>query len=82
MCRILRNRSEIFKAEQFLHVFGGNAPVLIQAFYARESIDAIPADQIILYSEKEVPVLMLPKGNFRIRPKDKTGNILQQYEKN
>ncbi|CAA9400141.1 MAG: hypothetical protein AVDCRST_MAG74-1532 [uncultured Pyrinomonadaceae bacterium] len=54
----------------------------MQAFAAGESADAVPVDQIILYPNKEIPVLMLPKGNFRVRAIDKTGNVLRQYEKN
>jgi hypothetical protein len=57
------------------NLFGGNNPVLIQAFYSQESEDAIPIDQIILYPNKEIPVLMLPKGNFRIRAIDGVGKI-------
>jgi hypothetical protein len=64
------------------HKFDGQEPILVQAFAAGESANAVPVDQIILYPNKEIPVLMLPKGSFRIRAMDKTGNILRQYEKN
>ena len=63
------------------NLFGGNDPVLIQALYTQESEDAVPVDQIILYPNKEIPVLMLPKGNFRIRVINKEGKILSQYDK-
>jgi hypothetical protein len=56
-------------------------PVLIQAFYSQESADAVPVDQIILYPNKEISVLMLPKGNFRIRAMDKTGKVIAEYRK-
>ena len=61
--------------------FSQNEPVLIQAFYAQESADAVPIDQIILYPQQQIPVMMLPIGSFRIRALDKTGKILSQYEK-
>ncbi len=62
------------------NLFRGIDPVLIQAFYAKESTDAVPVDQIILYPNKEVPALILPKGKFRIRAMDKTGKILGEYK--
>lgn len=49
---------------------------LVQAFVAGESDDAIPIDQIIITDAKNAPVLMLPKGNFRIKATDGTGKIL------
>lgn len=63
------------------HKFVGQEPILVQAFVAGESADAVPVDQIILYPNKEIPVLILPKGNFRIRVMDKAGKILSQYDK-
>lgn len=62
-------------------LFTGSEPVLIQAFYDGESADAIPADQIIIYPEKEIPALMLPKGKFQIRAMDQTGKVLSRYDK-
>ena len=62
-------------------VFTGNEPVLIQAFFAEESANAVPLDQIIIYPNKEIPALILPKGRFRIRAIDQAGRILKQYEK-
>lgn len=61
--------------------FGGSEPVLIQAFYKHESADAVPVDQFILYPNNEISVLMLPKGDFRIRAMSKDGNIIGQYER-
>lgn len=60
--------------------FAGLEPVLIQAFYARESADAVPIDQIILYPGKTIPVLMLPTGAMRIRSLGKSGTMLAQYD--
>jgi hypothetical protein len=54
-------------------------PVLIQAFYADESIDAVPVDQFITDLRKPIQALMLPKGKFRIRALNKAGNILGEY---
>ncbi len=56
------------------------SPLLVQAFVAGESPDAIPIDQIILYPGKEIPVLLLPAGLFRIRAIDEQGNILGEYD--
>jgi hypothetical protein len=56
-------------------------PLLIQAFIRGESADAIPIDQIILYPKQSISVLMLPKGNFRIRTIDKKGKLIGEYEK-
>jgi hypothetical protein len=62
-------------------MFAETEPILIQAFYAQESEDAVPVDQIILYPNQKISPLMLPKGKFRIRAMDKAGKILSQYEK-
>ena len=56
-------------------IFTGQNPILVQAFVAGESNDAVPVDQIIVYPNKEIPVLMLPKGNFRIRAIDRNGRV-------
>jgi hypothetical protein len=61
-------------------IFNGDEPILIQAFYDEENLDAVPIDQIILYPNKQIPVLMLPKGKFRFRALDKAGKILGQYQ--
>lgn len=56
------------------------APILVQAFISGESSDAIPIDQIILYPEKEIPVLLLPKRSIRIRAINEKGETLGQYD--
>ncbi len=53
-----------------------------QAFYAQESADVVPIDQIILYPKQSIAALMLPKGDFRIRAINESGKVLGQYEKN
>ncbi|MDQ4120399.1 MAG: hypothetical protein M3209_03025 [Acidobacteriota bacterium] len=68
------------KLESANQTFNGKEPVLIQAFVAEESADAIPLDQIILNPNQKIPVLMLAKGNFKIRAIDKYGKVLGQYE--
>lgn len=56
-----------------------SAPILVQAFIERESADAVPIDQIILYPAKEIPMLLLPKGLMRIRAIDDKGKVIGQY---
>lgn len=61
-------------------IYKSAAPVLVQAFVAGESADAIPVDQIILYPEKKSPALMLPaKGAFEIKAVDESGKIVGSY---
>ena len=54
----------------------GNGIRLVQAFYEDEPDDAVPADQILVKPGDEVPVLMLPKGSFRLRTWDETGRVV------
>jgi hypothetical protein len=61
-------------------IFTGQNPILVQAFVTGESADAVPVDQFILYPNKEIPVLMLPKGSFRIRATDKFGKVIGEYK--
>ncbi|HEX9962358.1 MAG TPA: hypothetical protein VGB00_15595 [Pyrinomonadaceae bacterium] len=61
-------------------IFTGAEPILVQAFYARESAAAVPADQIIIYPNRQIPALLLPKGNFRVRALDKSGKLLGEYQ--
>jgi hypothetical protein len=68
------------KLESRNQIFTGKEPVLIQALIAEESADAVPFDQIILEPNQKIPVLMLSKGNFKIRAMDKYGKVLGQYE--
>ena len=62
------------------NVFKSGDPVLVQAFFAREITDAVPIDQFIIYPGKEIPVLMLPQGNFRIRVLEKSGKVIGEYQ--
>jgi hypothetical protein len=59
--------------------FGEQEPILIQAFFAKEGADAIPVDQIVLYPEKSISPLMLPKGTMKLRAIDKSGKTVGQY---
>ena len=61
-------------------IFTEKEPALVQAFVAEESADAVPFDQIILSPNQKIPVLMLSKGNYRIRALDKDGKISGQYQ--
>lgn len=60
--------------------FAGTEPILVQAFHAQESPEAVPVDQIMLYPNRQIPVLMLPKGNFRLRALDKSGKLIAEYQ--
>lgn len=60
-------------------LFKGGKPVLVQAFVEGESDDAIPIDQIVLYPDKQIPVLMLPARSFSVRAIDATGRETGQY---
>lgn len=55
-------------------------PLLVQAFVEGESADAVPVDQIVLYPENQIPVLMLPAGTFQIRAIDESGGIIGKYK--
>jgi hypothetical protein len=69
------------KLESRNQTFTGKEPILIQAFFVAESNDAVPVDQIIIYPNKKIPVLMLPAGSFRIRAMNGSGKVTTQYEK-
>ena len=62
-------------------IFTQSEPVLIQAFYAVESAEAVPVDQIILRPKQPAASLMLPEGKFLVRAMDKSGNVLSEYQK-
>lgn len=62
-------------------VFNEQEYSLVQVYFAKESDDVVPVDQIIIYPNQKVHVLRLPKGDFRIRAIDKDGKVLGQYEK-
>jgi tetratricopeptide (TPR) repeat protein len=68
------------KIDSRKRIFTGAEPVLVQAFYARESAAAVPVDQIMLYPNRQIPVLLLPKGNFRVRSLDKSGKTIAEYQ--
>ncbi len=51
-------------------------PCLIQAFYSNESEDAVPIDQVKAISSNEIPALVLPTGDFRIRVVNSSGNVV------
>jgi hypothetical protein len=53
---------------------------LVQAFYADEPDTAVPIDQILIRPDQPMPVLMLPKGNFRVRTWDETGKVVATGE--
>lgn len=61
-------------------IFTGAEPVLVQAFYARESDAAVPVDQIIIYPNRQIPVLLLPKGKFRFRSLERSGKLIAEYQ--
>jgi len=52
--------------------------VLVQAFLASESDDAVPVDQVVLLAGEPTPVLLLPEsqsgGGFRLVVQDEKGN--------
>jgi hypothetical protein len=54
----------------------GDGIRLVQAIYEDEPDDAVPADQIRVRPGEDVPVLMLPKGSFRLRTWDETGKVV------
>lgn len=43
---------------------------LVQAFHKQDGADNVPADMVMVEAGKESPVLMLPKGNFRLAYED------------
>ena len=54
----------------------GQGLQLVQAFYTDEPDNAVPVDQILVKPREEVPVLMLPHGEFRMRTWDETGKVI------
>lgn len=68
-----------FKLQTKGEYFRASEPMLIQVFFTQEGADAIPIDQIVLYPEKSIPSLMLPKGTMRLRAIDESGKIIGQY---
>jgi hypothetical protein len=60
-------------------LFANVEPVTIEALGENESDDAIPVDQIILWPNKSIPVLLLPSGNFRIQARSSSGRVTAKY---
>ena len=47
--------------------------ILVQAFLAGESDDAVPVDQVVLQPGEAAPVLLLPEGEIRLVVQDESG---------
>src|SRR5688572_20803778 len=54
--------------------------VLVQAFVASESDEAIPMDQVIVEAGELAPVLLLPEGEFRLVVQDESGKEIARQE--
>jgi len=54
---------------------GGSTRVLVQAYYAHEVDDAVPADQVLLVPNRPRPVLSLRPGSYRIVSQDERGEL-------
>ena len=52
----------------------------MQAFYADEPDAAVPIDQVLIRPDQPDPVLMLPKGSFRLRTWDETDKVVATAE--
>ena len=52
----------------------GSTRVLVQVFYAHESDDAVPADQVLLIPGAARPLLSLRPGSYRIVSQDESGD--------
>jgi hypothetical protein len=55
-------------------------PILVQAFLATENEEAVPVDQILISDWSDGTKLMLPKGKYRIRAINESGEIIARYE--
>ena len=64
-----------------MKLFTPRRTLFLPTFYATESAGAVPIDQIIVYPNQTIPARILPKGKSRIGAMDKTGKILNKYEK-
>jgi hypothetical protein len=69
-------RRKVDIPKKFLDLIGKER-LLVQAFEQNEPDSAIPVDQVLI-SEREVKVLMLPKGEFRLRAIDKSSRVFHQ----
>jgi len=56
----------------------GKFPCLVQAFLANEGKDTVPIDQIKVSDNKNIPALVLPIGEFRLRVVDDSSNITNE----
>ena len=56
--------------------------ILLQAFYANESTDAIPADQVVLDPNEPRPALSLRPGAYRLVRQNEDGNVLPSLKLN
>lgn len=56
----------------------GKFPCLVQAFLANEGKDTVPIDQIKVSDNKNIPALVLPIGEFRLRVVDDSGSIINE----
>jgi len=56
----------------------GKFPSLVQAFLANEGKDAVPIDQVKVSDSKNIPALVLPVGEFKLRVVDDYGNIVNE----
>jgi hypothetical protein len=54
--------------------------LLVQAFAAEEAEGAVPVDQVVASGSLQQPVLMLRKGQFRIRVIDEAGKIRNEFK--
>jgi hypothetical protein len=54
--------------------------ILLQAFYANESRDAIPADQVLLQPNEPRPVLSLRPGSYRLVRQNEDGEIVPSLD--
>ena len=61
-----------------VEVAAAAVPTLLQARFADESDDAVPADQIVLWPERPVPALFLRPGTYRLRLIDRNDRVLRQ----
>ncbi len=52
-------------------------PYVLQAVLVNEEADAVPLDQIEVVAPAQTATLLLPKGNFVIQVKDRTGAVIR-----
>ncbi|MDX2304585.1 MAG: hypothetical protein NW226_17385 [Microscillaceae bacterium] len=74
--RGLNGRKEI---ELSIQVKNLQPPFLVQAFYTQESDMAVPIEQFEVRKENDLPVLLLPVGNFKIKILDPQNQVIFEY---